>query len=66
MNAAAQKVGAARAAAYAKIENDMSKTQSPWAAESNQTNYDFFSAKVGCELWEPSYGMDLAALCLRK
>jgi peptide/nickel transport system substrate-binding protein len=66
MNAAAQKVGADRATTYGNIATDMQKTQAPWAAESNQTNYDFFSAKVGCELWEPSYGMDLANLCLRK
>jgi hypothetical protein len=44
----------------------MSKEQSPWVAWSNQTNPDFFSQRMGCQLWEPSYGMDYATLCIRK
>jgi hypothetical protein len=44
----------------------MKTDQAPWAAWSNQTNYDFFSSRIGCQLWEPSYGMDLAQLCIRK
>jgi peptide/nickel transport system substrate-binding protein len=66
MNAAAQKVGSDRANTYGQIATDMKTQQAPWAAWSNQTNYDFFSARVGCQLWEPSYGMDLASLCIRK
>jgi peptide/nickel transport system substrate-binding protein len=66
MDAAAQKVGSDRANAYGTIATNMKTQQAPWAAWSNQTNYDFFSARVGCELYEPSYTMDLAALCIRK
>ena len=28
--------------------------------------YDFFSARMGCQVFNPVYGMDLAALCIRK
>jgi ABC-type transport system substrate-binding protein len=26
---------------------------------------DFFSSRIGCQLYQPTYGMDLGALCLR-
>ena len=65
MDAAAAKTGAERAQAYGDIATSMKTDQAPWAAWSNQTNYDFFSSKIGCQLWEPSYGMDIAALCVR-
>ena len=28
-------------------------------------SYDFFSARMGCQVSNPVYGIDLAALCLR-
>jgi peptide/nickel transport system substrate-binding protein len=65
MDAAAKLTGSQRAQTYGQIATDMAKDQAPWAAESNQTNYDFFSSRIGCQLWEPSYGMDLTTLCIR-
>ncbi len=65
LDAAALKTGAARAQAYGSIATNMAKTQAPWAAWSNQTNYDFFSSAVGCALYQPTYGMDYANLCLQ-
>jgi hypothetical protein len=32
----------------------------------NLTRQDFFSARMGCQVYNPLYGMDIAALCLRK
>jgi hypothetical protein len=29
-------------------------------------NIDFFSSRVGCQVFQPVYFMDLAALCLRE
>jgi hypothetical protein len=29
-------------------------------------NRDFFSARMGCESYQPVYGIDLAALCIRR
>jgi peptide/nickel transport system substrate-binding protein len=66
LDQAATKVGSDRASTYGSIATAMKTDQAPWAAWSNQTNYDFFSSRMGCQLWEPSYGMDLAQLCIRK
>ena len=66
LDQAATKVGSDRASTYGDIATAMKTDQAPWAAWSNQTNYDFFSARIGCQLWEPSYGIDLATLCIRK
>ena len=27
---------------------------------------DLFSARMGCQIYQPQYGMDLAALCVRR
>jgi hypothetical protein len=34
-------------------------------ALASPTNRDFFSARIGCEVYQPVYGIDLAALCVR-
>jgi hypothetical protein len=34
-------------------------------AFANETARDFFSARVGCQIYQPVYGIDLAALCIR-
>jgi hypothetical protein len=26
---------------------------------------DFFSKRIGCQVYQPVYGMDLAALCIK-
>ena len=65
MDKAAALTGDTRATTYGNIATDMKTQQAPWAAWSNQTNYDFFSSRIGCQLWEPSYGMDIAALCVK-
>ncbi|HEU0195277.1 MAG TPA: ABC transporter substrate-binding protein [Gaiellales bacterium] len=60
---AATTTGQTRATTYGNLATDIAQNAAPWAAWSNQTNYDFFGPAVGCQLWEPSYGMDLANLC---
>jgi hypothetical protein len=34
-------------------------------AFANLTGEDFFSARVGCQVFQPIYGVDLGALCQR-
>ena len=34
----------------------------PWVAYAAGTERDFFSARIGCQIFQPVYGMDLAAL----
>ena len=63
MDAAAGTTGSNRATTYGNLATDIAKNAAPWAAWANEQNYDFFGPAVGCVMWEPSYGMDLANLC---
>ena len=62
--AAARLSGPERYLAYGKLDLDLARNAAPLAAFGNQTNSDFFSARIGCQT-EGIYGIDLAALCLR-
>ena len=62
---AAMMTGAQRDRAYGRLDIDLARNTAPLAAFSYQTRQDFFSARVGCQVYVPSYGMDLAALCIR-
>jgi peptide/nickel transport system substrate-binding protein len=57
-------VGTARTDAYASLDEDLTRA-APWAAWGNDNNRDFFSARIGCQTFQPPVGIDLAALCLR-
>jgi ABC-type transport system substrate-binding protein len=63
MDAAAGTTGSNRATTYGNLATDIAKNAAPWAAWANEQNYDFFGPTVGCVMFEPSYGMDLANLC---
>jgi YVTN family beta-propeller protein len=64
--AAAALTGQRRYAAYAALEADLLKNAAPAAPLLNRQQQEFFSARVGCQVYEPIYGIDLAALCLRQ
>jgi ABC-type transport system substrate-binding protein len=66
MDEAASKTGDERAQAYADLDADLAGNAAPLAAWSVPNNIDFFSSRVGCQLWQPVYFIDLAALCLRE
>jgi peptide/nickel transport system substrate-binding protein len=51
---------------YGKLDLDIAKNASPLAAWDNDNSREFFSARMGCQLYQPVYGMDIAAMCLRK
>jgi YVTN family beta-propeller protein len=57
--------GPRRYLAYRKLDLDLIRNAAPWAAYENFPNNDFFSARMGCQVYQPVYGMDLAALCIR-
>jgi YVTN family beta-propeller protein len=64
---AAEKLsGPRRYAAYSRIEHDMVRDAAPWIAIGNEASPDFFSARMGCQVYHPVYGIDLAALCIRQ
>jgi YVTN family beta-propeller protein len=57
--------GPARYLAYGRLDADLARNGAPWAAYGNMISYDFFSARMGCQINHPVYGIDLAALCIR-
>jgi peptide/nickel transport system substrate-binding protein len=57
--------GEARTHAYAALSVELARNDAPWVAYSTGTARDFFSARMGCQVFQPVYGMDLAALCTK-
>ena len=55
----------ARYLAYGKLDADTARNSAPWVPIGNLLSSDFFSARIGCQVYQPVYGMDLAALCIR-
>ena len=66
--AAAERLsGPRRYLAYEALDAAIAKTAAPWVAYGNAVDHDFFSARIGCQVYHPITGVvDLAALCLRK
>ena len=64
MEAAAALSPSARYTQYAQVDRDLSQTYAPMTGYATGNAHDFFSARVGCQTFNPSSGMDLAALCL--
>jgi YVTN family beta-propeller protein len=52
--------------AYGRLESDLARNAAPWAAIGNPVAQDFFSARIGCQVFHPLYGIDLTALCIRR
>jgi hypothetical protein len=48
------------------LDAGVARNEAPWIAIGNQASHDLFSARMGCQVFNPVYGMDLAALCIRK
>jgi YVTN family beta-propeller protein len=63
---AAMTTGPQRNRTYGELDIDLARSTAPVAAFSYQTRQDFFSARIGCQVYVPSYGMDIAALCIRR
>jgi peptide/nickel transport system substrate-binding protein len=63
--AAAQLTGRRRNAAYQALEADLLLNAAPAAPLANFVESEFFSARIGCQVYQPVYQIDLAALCLK-
>jgi hypothetical protein len=64
--AAALLSGDARLAALQGIEDDMLRTDAPYAAYGSFTSGEYLSARSSCRVIQGAYGVvDLAALCVR-
>lgn len=65
MAAASGLTDEARLRAYAQIDRDLAQQFAPQATfASGEASY-FLSARMGCAVAHPLYGLDLAALCVR-
>jgi YVTN family beta-propeller protein len=65
IRAASRLSGVPRARAYARIDLELVRDTVPAINFANVVKQDFFSARVGCQLYQPVWGMDLGALCIR-
>jgi ABC-type transport system substrate-binding protein len=63
--AVARLAGPQRYLAYGRLAVALARDSAPWIAFGNATTADFFSARIGCQVAQPTSGIDLAALCLR-
>jgi peptide/nickel transport system substrate-binding protein len=65
MRAAAGLSGPRRYRVYGRLDTDLARHDPPVAAYANETNDFLFSARMGCEIDQPVYQIDIAALCVR-
>ena len=65
LRAAARLSGTARYASYGRLAQELARDSSPLVVYESDEAHDFFAARVGCQVYQPVWGMDLAALCLR-
>ena len=65
LKAAAKLSGTQRYREFNRLELELERDLVPAAAFATDASRDFFSARIGCQTYQPVYGMDIAALCLR-
>ena len=66
MEQAAMLSGAARYAAYGKLDVDLMRIAAPWAPVENNNVREFVSSHVGCYFYHRAFGgLDLAAACVK-
>jgi ABC-type transport system substrate-binding protein len=63
---AAKLSGDERYARYGDLDIELARDAAPWAATFISNNRDFFSERIGCQVYQPIYGMSLAPLCVRE
>ena len=65
VRAASRLSGPRRYRAYGALDVDTARNAAPVVALGNRLSRDFFSARMGCQVYSPVFGIDLAALCIR-
>jgi YVTN family beta-propeller protein len=63
--AASRLSGPQRYLTYARLDEEIARDEAPLLAWGNVYGRDLFSTRIGCQVYG-AYGMDLAALCIRK
>jgi peptide/nickel transport system substrate-binding protein len=65
MEQASAVAGPDRYRTYAGLDRDLASEAAPAAAYASQTSPYFFSARIGCQVNQPLYGISLGRLCIR-
>ena len=63
---AAGLTGDVRLRAYAKLDRDLAADAVPAVPFATRTASYFLSARMGCQVLHPIFGLDLASLCIRR
>jgi YVTN family beta-propeller protein len=58
--------GEARLRTYGRLDDELALKDAPILAWATESARDFFSARIGCEIYQPIYGIDLGRLCTTK
>jgi len=65
LDAATMLSGARRYREYNRLAFELARDHAPAAAFATTASRDFFSTRIGCQVYQPVFGISLAALCLR-
>jgi YVTN family beta-propeller protein len=66
LEAAAKLSGPKRYRTYSRLAVELERRFAPAAPFAPNSSRDFFSARIGCQIYQPVWGIDLGALCLRR
>jgi YVTN family beta-propeller protein len=66
MDEVARLSGDRRMRAYAKLDRELAAEAAPAAPFATGSSTYLLSARMGCQVMHPIYGLDLAALCIKK
>ena len=66
LEAIAKLSGPKRYQAASRLALELQRDVVPAAAFATTASRDLFSARIGCQMYQPVWGMDLGALCLRR
>ena len=56
-------LGSTRNSAFAQLDHNLNLNAAPMAVISDYNSRDPFSARIGCQTYNPAFGIDLVALC---
>jgi YVTN family beta-propeller protein len=65
VKAASRLSGPRRYLAYGALDVDTVRNAAPVVSLGNRLSRDFFSDRMGCQVYNPVWGIDLAALCIK-
>jgi peptide/nickel transport system substrate-binding protein len=58
--------GPQRYLAYGRLDAELARDGAPLVAYANRPHVVYLSTRLGCQVYQPVYGVDLASLCIRR